>query len=60
MPFLKLDSIPEKEPIPGFRARFIHSDKMTFAFWKIKQGAIFPKHAHPHEQLAKFWKAGLN
>ena len=25
---------------------------MTFAYWKIEAGAIFPKHSHPHEQVA--------
>ncbi len=25
---------------------------MTFAYWKIEAGAIFPTHSHPHEQVA--------
>jgi quercetin dioxygenase-like cupin family protein len=53
MPFLRLENITEKEPMPGFRARFVHSENMTFAFWDIKEGAELPEHAHHHEQVAK-------
>ena len=42
----------EKEVMPGFRGRFIHSGKMTFAFWEIEEGSTLPEHSHPHEQVA--------
>ena len=51
MPFLKLDALPEKEPMPGFQGRFVHSHNMTFAHWTIQAGALLPVHAHPHEQV---------
>lgn len=52
MSFLKLKDFEEKEPVPGYKVRFIHSDNMTFAYWNIDAGAALPEHSHPHEQVA--------
>lgn len=41
----------ETEVFPGFHGRFIHSEKMTHAYWKIDPGAEVPEHSHPHEQV---------
>ena len=43
--------LEEKEPAPGFKARFIHTDNMTLAYWDIQAGAVLPAHAHEHEQV---------
>ena len=51
MPFIKLSDIQEREMIPGFRARFIHTDHMTCTYWNIASGAALPDHAHLHEQV---------
>ncbi len=52
MAFENLENIEEKELVPGFRVRFVHSDTMTFAYWNIDAGAELPAHSHPHEQVA--------
>ena len=52
MAFLNLKDVPEKEIIPGYRARFIHGDKLTLAYWDVDPGAELPEHNHPHEQVA--------
>ena len=52
MPFIQLEEMSQSEPIPGFRGRFIHSENMTIADWRIKKGSSFPEHSHPHEQIA--------
>ncbi len=52
MPFIQLDTLPEKELVPGYRVRFVHSDHMTLAYWTVAAGAALPEHAHPHEQVA--------
>jgi len=52
MGFLDLKSINEKEIVPGFRARFVHSDNLTLAYWEVDPGAELPEHSHPHEQVA--------
>ena len=52
MPFIQLEEISQSEPIPGFLGRFIHSENMTVADWRIKEGSSFPEHTHPHEQIA--------
>jgi quercetin dioxygenase-like cupin family protein len=49
--FIDLNTIEEREVVPGFRARFVHTDRMTFAYWDIAAGAALPEHAHPHEQV---------
>lgn len=51
MPFIKLSDIEEREIVKGFRARFVHTDQMTTAYWQIAAGSALPGHAHPHEQV---------
>ena len=51
MSFFDLRDLPEQEPIPGFRGRFVHTPTMTVAYWDVTAGAVAPEHAHPHEQV---------
>ncbi len=51
MPFIALSDIQEREMVPGFRARFVHAERMTCSYWTIAAGAALPEHAHPHEQV---------
>ncbi len=52
MPFVSLADLETREPIPGYRVNFVHSDTMTLAYWDIEAGAAMPVHSHPHEQLS--------
>jgi len=52
MTFKNLKDIEEKEIIPGYRVRFVHTKNMTFAYWDIEKDAPLPEHSHPHEQVA--------
>ena len=52
MSFQDLKDIQEREVVPGYRARFLHSDQMTIAYWDVDPGAALPEHSHPHEQIA--------
>ena len=52
MSFIKLNHFDQKEIIPGYKVRFVHSENMTFAYWDIKEGAPLPEHSHSHEQVA--------
>lgn len=51
MTFITLENIQEREMVPGFHARFVHTDHMTLAYWRVEAGAALPEHAHPHEQV---------
>jgi quercetin dioxygenase-like cupin family protein len=51
MAFIYLPDLPEKELIPGYHVRFVHTDHMTLAYWTIEAGAALPAHSHPHEQV---------
>ena len=51
MGFLELSEVPERQPVPGFLVRFVHSGTMTVAYWEIEAGASMPSHSHPHEQI---------
>ncbi len=53
MPLIELSSIVCKEIVPGYSAKFIHTDHMTFSFFDVKAGAALPEHSHPHEQVAQ-------
>lgn len=52
MAFIDVKDLEERELVPGCRARFVHSENMTSAYWTIDAGAVIPNHSHPHEQVA--------
>ena len=52
MPFIDLDALGTKEPVPGYKGIFLHSDHMTVAFWNVSEGAVMPEHSHASEQVA--------
>lgn len=51
MQYIKLIEAEEKELIPGYHVKFVNSETMTFAHWRIEQSAEFPEHSHPNEQV---------
>ncbi|MCB0395410.1 MAG: cupin domain-containing protein [Flavobacteriales bacterium] len=50
-PFISLNEIPEKETIPGYRVRLVHTKNLTMAYYDVKAGSPFPEHSHPNEQV---------
>ena len=52
MTFIRVPELPQKELVPGYHVRFVHSENMTFAHWEVDEGATLPLHSHPHEQVA--------
>ena len=46
-----LDKLEIKEPSPGFKVQYVHSQHMSLAYWSIEAGVVVPEHAHPNEQL---------
>lgn len=52
MGFLTLNDLEGREIVPGFRAKFVHSENMTLAYWEVDPDAAMPEHSHPHEQIA--------
>jgi len=52
MVYLDLMDIEEREIVPGYRAKFVHSENMTLAYWDVDPGAELPEHSHPHQQIA--------
>ena len=45
-----LKDVEPREMLPGYRARFIHTDHTTHAYWEIDPDKPLPEHSHPHEQ----------
>ncbi|MEP1096353.1 MAG: cupin domain-containing protein [Cyclobacteriaceae bacterium] len=52
MAFIEIESIGQREILPGYTVRFVHTDSMTFAYWDVKAGSPLPEHSHHHEQVA--------
>ena len=52
MAFIEIDTVEQKEILPGYTVRFVHTDSMTFAYWDVKKGSPLPEHSHHHEQVA--------
>jgi len=50
--FTVINEKDSKEIIPGFFARFVHTENVSLVFWDAKEGSIFPEHAHSHEQIS--------
>ena len=46
-----LKDIEPRELMPGYRARFVHTDHTTHAYWEIEPDRPLPEHSHPHEQI---------
>jgi len=53
---IQLDKKEEKEIVPGYHGRIVHSEKMTMAFWRVDSGSPLPEHAHPNEQIMSLLK----
>jgi quercetin dioxygenase-like cupin family protein len=51
MPFLDTRDLPIKEPLPGWRGRFFHSEQMTFAYYDVAAGASIHPHEHANEEV---------
>jgi len=51
MQFINLNEIHERELIHGYHVRFVNSDTMTFAHWRIEASADMPEHFHQNEQV---------
>lgn len=51
MSFISLKDIRPTEIVPGFNGRFIHSEKITIAYWDIREGSTIPVHQHVHEMM---------
>ncbi len=55
----KIDDLIQKEIIPGFKGKFIHTQNFTVAFWNIEEGKELPEHSHIHEQTTQVIKGKL-
>ncbi|TKK71720.1 cupin domain-containing protein [Ilyomonas limi] len=56
MPFIDTAALNEKEVIPGYHGRTIHTGTMTFMYWTVEAGAVMPMHSHLQEQIAHVLK----
>ncbi len=48
-----LEHFESKELMPGFHGKFVHTDDMTLAYWKIDAGSVLPEHSHFHKQIVQ-------
>jgi len=59
MPLIALDALPVREIFPGFRARLVHTDRVSHSWVDIDAGGAFPEHHHPHEQVVSVLEGEL-
>ena len=52
MAFVDVSTLIEKEVIPGYKGRAIHTGTATYMYWTVDEGAVMPQHSHMHEQVA--------
>lgn len=51
MPLIDIKEQKGIEVFPGYTARFVHTESMTFAYWSVEEGAMVPGHSHINEQF---------
>lgn len=51
MSYIDLDQQEERELVPGYHVKFLHTANMTCAYWRVDEGAAIPNHSHHHEQV---------
>lgn len=51
MTYVDTSALPVKEPKPGWKGRFFHSERMTFSYYEIEAGADVHRHHHPQEEV---------
>jgi unsaturated pyranuronate lyase len=51
MPFIDTRELKDKEPLPGWKGRYCHSENMTFAYYAVSAGASIHEHAHANEEV---------
>ncbi len=59
MKILELKDVTPKEPFKDCEVKFIHSENVSLAFWKIKSNGVLPEHSHIHEQVTVVTKGEL-
>jgi quercetin dioxygenase-like cupin family protein len=50
---IEISKIVPREIIQGYKAKFIHSETMTIAYWDVEAGATMPIHQHAQEQISQ-------
>ena len=50
---IHLSEIESKEIVKGYKAKFVHTENITLAFWEVEANAILPSHSHFHEQTSQ-------
>ncbi len=56
---IQISNITPKEILPGFVARFIHTETNTIGFVEIAAGGELPEHAHIHSQTTQVTEGRL-
>jgi quercetin dioxygenase-like cupin family protein len=51
MPFVDTSKLEVKERLPGWRGRYFHTSRMTFAHYDFVSGASIHEHSHPQEEV---------
>ncbi|MFC2130597.1 cupin domain-containing protein [Bacteroidota bacterium] len=56
MSHILLSNIEQREVVPGYFARFVHTENMTLSYFEIRAGAEMPEHSHHSEQVSNVIK----
>jgi quercetin dioxygenase-like cupin family protein len=50
--FVRLSDVEPRDLIPNAKARFVHTEHMTLAYWDFELDSELGAHSHPHEQVS--------
>ena len=57
--FTSFENCQPIEILPGFVARFIHTNSQTFSWVEIAEGSVLPEHFHINEQVSRVMKGSF-
>ncbi len=55
-PVFNWEGMRMREVVPGYHARVLHADQMTFVLWEVDSGSVLPEHSHEHEQVLQVFE----
>jgi quercetin dioxygenase-like cupin family protein len=59
MNVIDMNDVAAREIFPGFKARVVHSARVSESWVEADAGASFPEHQHPHEQVVNVLEGEL-
>ncbi len=59
MTFINSEELESHELVPGFHAKFVHTDTLTIGYITAFKGGVLPEHHHINQQVTNILEGEL-